>query len=231
MKKKTKKNNFRYFPQLIAIITTLFVVIGASIGFAEYSGTPKTPEQDSNGVYQIGTAEELYGFAQIAVAGGNTSVSAVLTADIDASGRAWAPIGGNYQFTGTFDGQGHTISGLNCTGGEVGLFYYIGSSGTVKNLGIKNSTFGTVGTWQAGSIAAINNGNITNCYAENCTVTGYYAGGISGINYNTVTYSYNTGAVTCERAGGGISGIIPIIQAQLHVSVPVAVFQVLIITQ
>ena len=78
---------------------------------------------ESNGVYQIGTPEELLWFAE-QVNGGETGISAVLTADIDLSGVSnWPGIGTeSNKFAGTFDGQNHTVAFWNA---DWGLFGYI----------------------------------------------------------------------------------------------------------
>lgn len=73
------------------------------------------PNVNSDGFYEIGTADELFWFAE-QVNSGNTSVSAALTGDIDLGGKAWTPIGGGeWAFSGTFDGNGHTVAGLSVT--------------------------------------------------------------------------------------------------------------------
>ena len=156
--------------RILSIVLTLCMVLMLvpTTAFAE-GITPATPQTDTDGVYQIGTAEELYGFAQL-VNNGNTSASAVLTADIivnkgvlkadgtladDTSGfTSWTPIGNNSnRYTGKFDGQGHTISGLyfnDASTNYVGLFGYLHSGGEIKNVGVIDSYF--VGWWQVGGV-------------------------------------------------------------------------------
>lgn len=96
---------------------------------------------ESSGVYQIGTAEDLLWFAQ-EVNNGNTAISGVLTADIDLSNVTnWPGIGSSdYRFSGSFDGQGHTVTFKNA---DWGLFGYVrGSEGavaTIKNVKTKGS--------------------------------------------------------------------------------------------
>ena len=185
--------------------------------------TPTEPSTDDGGVYQIGTAEELYWFAAC-VNGGNTSASAVLTADItvnegvlnsdgtlnnENSGNftSWTPIGNlSYNYTGTFDGQGFTVSGLYFNGTStsyVGLFGYC-YNGTIKNVGVEDSYFN--GKRNVGGVCGCNyakNGTatITNCYNSGAVNgTGSYVGGVCGYNYAkngtaTITNSYNSGAV------------------------------------
>ena len=121
--------------------------------------TPTEPSTNSNGVYRIGTAAELYWFAKL-VNNGNKSANAVLTDNITMNTNvlvngtlnsntdnftSWTPIGKNTNaYTGTFDGQGYTISGLYLNDSNldfVGLFGYAGSNGTVKNVGVVDSYF------------------------------------------------------------------------------------------
>ena len=150
-----------------------------------------TPKQ-VDGVYQIGTANDLFWFAGL-VNGTlenveqDTAASAVLTADIDLSGKTWTPIG-NYsadnsnQYTGAFDGAGHTIDHLtlNSTADYQGLVGYLGNGGAIKDL--------TLG--------------------ETCSVTGgEYVGGICGYNVSgTIESCTNAGAVTGSSYVGGICG-------------------------
>lgn len=100
------------------------------------SGTEADP-------YQISTAEGLKWFRD-KVNGGEYDVCAVLTADIDLNDEEWTPIGigayinlGKYPYTGTFDGKGHTIKGLNVTTESCGgLFAWI-NGGTILNLTVQ----------------------------------------------------------------------------------------------
>ena len=108
---------------------------------------PVAPAQ-KDGVYQIGTADELVWFAK-QVNGGSTAISGVLTAEIDLNGFDWTPIGSSAKkFSGSFDGAGHTIKNLTidyqtAKSGErlyLGLFGY--AEGTKDNrAAIKNLTF------------------------------------------------------------------------------------------
>ena len=167
--------------RILSIVLTLCMVLMLvpTTAFAE-GITPATPQTDTDGVYQIGTAEELYGFAQL-VNNGNTSASAVLTADIivnkgvlkadgnladDTSGfTSWTPIGSSSNYTGKFDGQGHTISGLYFNDADkyyVGLFGILGENGEIKNVGVIDSYFN--GYLSVGGVCGKNTGIITGCY-------------------------------------------------------------------
>lgn len=159
---------------------------------------PKAPAQ-IDGVYQIATADNLLWFAN-AVNGGDTGISAVLTADIDLTGKEWAGIGtGSYPFAGSFDGKNKTITFDNAAQGLFGEVL-----GTAeKRAEIKNViTVGTINTNTAG-VAAIAGraqlANISGCvnYAS-VKNTANYTGGIMG------HVTYTSGAVTvsnCVNAG------------------------------
>lgn len=132
-----------------------------------WDGTAKTaPTQDKNGVYQIGTAEELAWFAD-AVNKGGTTISGKLTANINLNGKIWTAIGTeSNKFAGTLDGDNYTVSGLAGTGG---LVYYLSANGTVKSLCVDCAIDGTS---NVGGIADKSEGRI-----ENCLVSGYIKGG------------------------------------------------------
>ena len=187
------------------------------------------PEGDGqSNPYQINTLKQLYWFADEVNVNGNTSINAVLNTNLvvnnnvfnsDGSLKAdtdlnkWTPIGNSSKkYTGTFDGQNHTISGLYFNDeniSDVGLFGYI-SCGTIKNIGITNSYL--KGDKRIGSVCGYNDGKesqIINCYNNASTVSGSEkTGGICGYNYiGTIKNSYNTGTVSSSSSiSGGICG-------------------------
>lgn len=140
------------------------------------------PEQ-VDGVYQIKTADELVWF-QKQVAGGKNSINAALVADIDLSSVCSAELGKNWTpipvYAGMFDGNGHVITNLYINGATVAkqaLFAELSAAGTVKNLGIKNSsvtmtTAKKVNNARAALLVGYNNGGaILNCYVTDSYVT------------------------------------------------------------
>ena len=161
------------------------------------------------------------------------SLNCTLTADINLTGTTWTPIGSGFSsntgYQGTFDGQGHSITGLSITtnstdGGNAVLFDGIGSNGTVKNLqvevnynvqqgvasGIVNVNYGTITacsvtgdiaarTSDIGGIASINNGSIIGCWFDGNLTTNYVEGGIAAYNYGTITACFYGG-----NAGQGV---------------------------
>lgn len=162
--------------------------------------------QNSDGFYLISTADELRLFASM-VNGGQTTISAKLTADIElnnttgwenwgsnAPANSWTPIGTNWEnpFAGTFDGQGHTISGLYVNGSDysiyyTGLFGGLEDGGTVENVGVTKSYIQSDNT--GGIVASLYGGTIRNCYYTGIIrCQGGYSGGIAGIyGYNNIT--------------------------------------------
>ena len=93
---------------------------------------------DGQGNYTVTTAEGLKNIAELVNEEWKSDINITLTDDIDLTGIDWTPIGidYNHQYTGTFDGGGHTITGLIVTGSDqyAGLFGYINSGGTVMNV-------------------------------------------------------------------------------------------------
>ncbi|MBE6733783.1 MAG: hypothetical protein E7563_00370, partial [Ruminococcaceae bacterium] len=178
---------------------------------------PATLNED--GVYEIANAGQLYWFAEY-VNAGNTSANAILTADIvvnegvmtaeSEGARAWTTIGNyDYQYTGTFDGNNHTVSGLYFNNSEaqyVGLFGYIGENSEVKNTGVINSYI--KGNSSVGGVVGYNNvGTMTNCYNTGSSILGVdYVGGVVGFNKGTITNCYNTSDVSGEYSAGGFVG-------------------------
>ena len=170
-------------------------------------GTKKSP-------YQISSGDELYWFAAYVNGdpgedNGTHTACAVLTQDISVSGE-WVPI---ISFYGNFDGQGHTISGLQKTNEgervEIGLFTSIESNAEIRNVGIVNCNFiGNSGCQVGGVCGSNNGGTITNCYNTG-SVNGEEGsvGGVCGINNGTITNCYNTGSVKNGQGLGGICGI------------------------
>ena len=139
------------------------------------------------------------------------SINCTLTAGIDLTGKDWTPIGESRGYTGTFDGQGYSITGLaittNSTGGENAvLFGSVGSNGTVKNLQLKDVNCDVQQNGVAGGIANSNYGTITAC-----SVTGEIkanngaAGGIAVINFGTITACWFDGNLTTSYDNGGIA--------------------------
>ena len=189
--------------------------------------TPMTGSGTKNDPYQISTADQLKLFRDIVNGAGgqtqNRGAYAVLTADIDLKNEEWTPIG-NYTegnqiyYEGTFDGGGHTISGLDVTGKFrcASLFGAV-KGGTIKNLTVAGNVshnYNSMGLdCHVGGIvgSALDAATIENC-SNNCSVTGGsgdFIGGIAGSNIDNarIIDCYNVGTITGTFNGtGGVTG-------------------------
>ena len=189
--------------------------------------TPITGSGTESDPYQISTADQLKLFRDIVNGAGgqtqNRGAWAVLTADIDLNNEPWTPIGPDRDsaYTGTFDGQGHTVRNLSVTvnvqPGRAGLFGCV-KDGTIRKLTVAGSVSCTANQGWCGGIAGYAmDETIENC-ASLCTVscTGIDArvGGIVGlVDYNSRTLiirdCYNIGKITgrSDNGSGDAGGI------------------------
>ena len=186
---------------------------------------------ESNGSYTVYNADGLLNVAEL-VNGGKTDINITLDKNIDLTGKGWTPIGTSFDnsYTGTFDGGGHTITGLAVTTNDqfVGLFGYLNRAGTVKNVVMEgvlitsNHMFGCTGgvvgySWGTiencsvsgsvsgtdcvgGVVGSQKAGSIIGC-SSSATVKGtHYVGGVAGEKWGSMTACYATGNVTLEIA-------------------------------
>ena len=185
---------------------------GCTIGdWTNGSGESGTAEDlgyfiQDDGSYTVYTANGLLAWNEAAQS--DPSLNCALTADINMTGKEWTPVGMSINYSGTFDGQGHTITGLNISSPSeaVALFHNIGGGGKVMNLQLKNVTY--KGSTAMGGIAHGNNGTITACSVmgtlTNTTNNGA-VGGIAAINYGTITACWFNGTITGGSNVGGIA--------------------------
>jgi hypothetical protein len=168
---------------------------------------------DGQGNYTVTSAEGLKAVADIAN-NGNLGINITLTENINLTDMDWTPIGidYNHQYTGTFDGGDHTITGLTVTGSDqyVGLFGHIGSGGKVKDVTLEdvkiesNSDLSSVG----GVAGRSYGGKI-----ENCSVSGSVSGsGIAGgvVGYQSggfLTGCSSSATVNAGGVAGGVAGL------------------------
>ena len=178
---------------------------------------------DSNtNTYTVYNADGLMNVAEL-VNGGKTDINITLDKNIDLTGKGWTPIGTDYDnsYTGTFDGGGHTITGLTVTTNDeyAGLFGYLGNfgnaAGTVKNVvmdGIQITCNHRLG--YAGGVAGFSWGTIENCSVSGSISGTVSVGGVAGQTSfgATLTACYATGNVIIEIdrtqniSGGGLVG-------------------------
>ena len=198
-------------------------------GFCKACDAYEPAVLNSDHVYEIGNAGQLYWFADKVNKEFYGNAKAVLTANIVVNKnvlndgdltkgvdglRNWTPI---EHYSGTFDGAQHTISGIYCvsdTINEAGIFQLTTSSATVENVGVLDSYFRLKEGYDVGGIVGYNSGIIRNCYNEAMVINLYdginYLGGICGVNEGgTIIGCYNTGKVANSVFGtraGGICG-------------------------
>ena len=173
-------------------------------------GSPDSP-------YEISTATQLETFRYLVNNGIEKSAHAKLMNDIDLNGNEldqWTPIGNSIRnsYEGTFNGDGHTISGLYIDSSDndyKGLFGRV-NGGTVQDLTVSGSVSGH---WYVGGVVGYNDGGtVTGCIfsgsGSGTGVTGsYYVGGVVGSNNNgSVKNCYNTGKVSGSNTVGGVVG-------------------------
>ena len=194
-------------------VTLHFTVAGSDV-YMDGLGTAAYP-------YQISTAEQLKLFRDIVNGAGdqtqNRGAYAVLTADIDLNNEPWTPIGPDRDsaYTGTFDGQGHTVKNLSVTvnvqPGRVGLFGCV-KDGTIRKLTVAGSVSCTANQGWCGGIAGYaSNAVIKNC-SNHCSVTGRTTsiiGGIAGFNSSgAIIDCYNVGTISGINYAEAIGGIV-----------------------
>ena len=159
--------------------------------------------------YTVYTADGLLAWNEAAQI--DLSINCTLTADIDLTGKKWTPIGdgsmSKYGYQGTFDGQGHRITGLTITtdnprGESAALFGGIGGNGEVKNLQLVDVDFNVIQYGVAGGITYGNFGTITACSVTGTiTTAGDNIGGITLANYGTITACWFNGTIAGYNLG------------------------------
>lgn len=190
--------------------------------YVESAGTTYKGDNIRNVIYAwISNAEELNSLQRVAENMNDRdalSYNFVLKNDIDASGLVDAEGnstyntigGGNTAFTGTFDGDGHTIVGLQAKGG---IFGKLGSGAVVKNINIASSVFTGINTSDSvGAVAAENNGGSISGisgYGNTVKGSGGYIGGLVGKNYGGISNSNDQSTVIAGAGtvAGGIAGV------------------------
>ena len=184
---------------------------------------------ESNGSYTVYNADGLMNVAEL-VNGGKTDINITLDKNIDLTGKDWTPIGTSARnsYKGTFDGGGHTITGLTVTTYDkyAGLFGWLNSAGTVKNVvmegvqitnnhssgfagGVVGNSWGTIENcsvsgsvngevYVGGVVGKQTSGSMTGC-SSSATVKGTVnVGGVAGESWGSMTACYATGNVTLE---------------------------------
>ena len=167
---------------------------------------------ESNGSYTVTSADGLMNIAEL-VNGGKTDIKITLDTDIDLTGKDWTPIGtdNDNSYKGTFDGGGHTITGLTFTTNDqyAGLFGRLNRAGTVKNVVMKDVQITNNRSWSAfaGGVAGYSWGTIENCSVSGSVSGTVYVGGVVGAQIDgSITRCSSSATVKGTTDVGGVAG-------------------------
>ena len=166
---------------------------------------------EDDGSYTVYNADGLLNVAKL-VNGGKTDINITLDKNIDLTGKGWTPIGTSFDnsYKGTFDGGGHTITGLTFTTNDkyAGLFGYIGNAGTVKNVVMEGVLItSNNGSSQAGGVAGFSRGTIENCSVSGSVSGTVYVGGVVGAQWGgSITGCSSSATVKGTVDVGGVVG-------------------------
>ena len=194
------------------------ILVKATVGKAasrndDDDDEPEEPEDpgytdDGKGNYTVTTTDGLKNVAKLVNEEGKTGINITLTDDIDLKGIEWTPISNadNKAYTGTFDGGGHTITGLTVTTSDqyAGLFGYIDKVGTVKNVKLENVQITSDHQYaNVGGVAGY-------CYRgtlENCSVSGSVSGSGSSSDVGGVVGYQLVGSITGCSSSATVKGM------------------------
>lgn len=167
---------------------------------------------ESDGSYTVTSADGLMNIAKL-VNGGKTDINITLTADIDLTGKDWTPIGTDYDnsYKGTFDGGGHTITGLTFTTNDeyAGLFGWLNRAGTVKNVVMEGVqiTSNQIYGGSIGGVVGSSWGTIENCSVSGSVSGTVYVGGVVGVQIGgSITGCSSSATVKGMVDVGGVAG-------------------------
>lgn len=167
---------------------------------------------ESNGSYTVTSADGLMNIAKL-VNGGKTDINITLDTDIDLTGKDWTPIGTDYDnsYKGTFDGGGHTITGLTFTTNDeyAGLFGHLNSAGTVKNVVMEGIqiTSNQIYGGSIGGVVGFSWGTIENCSVSGSVSGTVYVGGVVGAQWGgSITGCSSSATVKGMVYVGGVVG-------------------------
>ena len=203
----------------VKVNATGLTLEGCTIGeWADGGGESGTAEDlgyiyDSNTkTYTVYNADGLMNIAEL-VNGGKTDINITLTADIDLTGKNWTPIGTDYDnsYKGTFDGGGHTITGLTFTTNDeyAGLFGWLNRAGTVKNVVMEGVqiTSNQIYGGSIGGVVGYSWGTIENCSVSGSVSGTVYVGGVVGAQIGgSITGCSSSATVKGTVDVGGVAG-------------------------
>ena len=203
----------------VKVNTTGLTLEGCNIGsWVDGGGESGAAEDlgyiyDSNtNTYTVYNADGLMNIAKL-VNGGKTDINITLDTDIDLTGKDWTPIGTDYDnsYKGTFDGGGHTITGLTFTTNDeyAGLFGYLNRAGTVKNVVMEGVqiTSNQIYGGSIGGVAGSSYGTIENCSVSGSISGTVYVGGVVGVQIGgSITGCSSSATVKGTVDVGGVTG-------------------------
>ena len=167
---------------------------------------------EGNGSYTVTSADGLMHVADL-VNGGKTDINITLDKNIDLTGKDWTPIGTDYDnsYKGTFDGGGHTITGLTFTTNDeyAGLFGWLNRAGTVKNVVMEGVqiTSNQIYGGSIGGVVGYGWGTIENCSVSGSVSGTVYVGGVVGAQIGgSITGCSSSATVKGTVDVGGVAG-------------------------
>ena len=168
---------------------------------------------DSNTkTYTVYNANGLMNIAEL-VNGGKSDINITIDTDIDLTGKDWTPIGTDYDnsYKGTFDGGGHTITGLTFTTNDeyAGLFGWLNRAGTVKNVVMEGVqiTSNQIYGGSIGGVVGYSWGTIENCSVSGSVSGTVYVGGVVGVQIGgSITGCSSSATVKGTVDVGGVAG-------------------------
>ena len=203
----------------VKVNTTGLTLEGCTIGsWADGGGESGAAEDlgyiyDSNtNTYTVYNADGLMNVAEL-VNGGKTDINITLDKNIDLTGKVWTPIGTDYDnsYKGTFDGGGHTITGLTFTTNDeyAGLFGWLNRAGTVKNVVMEGVqiTSNQIYGGSIGGVVGYSWGTIENCSVSGSVSGTVYVGGVVGAQIGgSITGCSSSATVKGTVDVGGVAG-------------------------
>lgn len=186
-------------------------ISAAAIAISAIAAIPEnlTIAAEQNRTVSISDADDFLKFAEeCRINSASKGLCAELKADINLSGKEFfgIPI-----FCGTFNGNGHKISGLSLrdSASEMGLFRYIERGAVVKDLAVSGSVSPSGSANMVGGIAGVNKGTITSCEFSGVVSGNDSVGGIAGKNEESgvITSCRSSAVISAESGVGGIAGM------------------------
>ena len=206
------------YTYIVKVNTTGLTLEGCTIGNWVDGGGESGEAEDlgysiqNDGSYMVYNAKGLMNVAEL-VNGGKTDINITLDKNIDLTGKVWTPIGTDYDnaYTGTFDGGGHTITGLTVTTNDeyVGLFGYLNRAGTVKNVVMEGVqiTSNQIYGGSIGGVVGSSWGTIENCSVSGSVSGTVYVGGVVGAQIGgSITGCSSSATVKGMVDVGGVAG-------------------------